>query len=112
MKLKKIINFDLDTNDHFDFYLDEVTVGMTDDEFDIDTHSTSKFLFYHFNNLRRNLGEEPYKVRHTIVSDDQHAVENLQSKDWPYFIDRLLGVSNDDISNMITQSTWYWSKSK
>ena len=43
---------------------------MTDDKFDTDTHRTSKFLFYHFNNLRCNLDQETYTVRHTIVSDD------------------------------------------
>ena len=31
-------------------------------------HSTSKFP----NNLRRDLGEEGYKIRHATVSDDQH----------------------------------------
>ena len=73
---------------------------MTDDKFDIDTNRTSKLLFYHFNNLRRDLGEEPYKVRHTTVLDNQHTLENSQSKDWPYFINRLLEVSNDDIASL------------
>ena len=55
-KTKKIIDFDLDINDDFEFYLNEVIASVTDDKFDIDTHRTSAFLFYHFNNLRRNLG--------------------------------------------------------
>ena len=38
---KKFINFDLDINDDFEFYLDEVMAGVTDDKFDIDTHSAS-----------------------------------------------------------------------
>ena len=50
---KKFIDFDLDIAD------------VTDDKFDNDAHSTSKFLFYYFNSLRCHLGEEPYKVRHT-----------------------------------------------
>ena len=49
---KKLLDFDLDNNDDFEFYLNEIIAGVTDDEYDIDTHSTSKFLFYHFNNLR------------------------------------------------------------
>ena len=32
--------------------------------------------------------------------DDQHSLENLQSKDWLYFINHLLEVSNDDISSL------------
>ena len=73
---------------------------MTDDKFDIDTHSTSKFLFYYFNNLRRDLGEESYKVRYTIVSDDHHVLECLQSKDGSYFINRLLEVYNGAILSL------------
>ena len=63
---KKIIDFDFDINDDFEFYLNEVIAGLTDDKFDINTNSTSKLLFCHFNNLRRDLDEEAYKVRHTI----------------------------------------------
>ena len=94
---KKIIDFDLDINDDFEFYLNEVIAGLTDDKFDINTNSTFKLLFYHFNNLRRDLDEEAYKVRHTIVLDNQHTLESLQSKDWSYFINHLLEVSSDDI---------------
>ena len=67
---KKFIDFDLDINNDFKFYLNEVIADVTDVKLDIDTHSTSKFLFYHFINLRRDLGEELYKVRPTIVSDN------------------------------------------
>ena len=62
-----------------------MVAGETDVKSVIDTHSTYKLLFFHFNNLRRDLGEEPYKVRYTFISDDQHTLENLQGKDWPYF---------------------------
>ena len=58
---RNFVDFNLDINDDFEFFLIEVTVSVTDDKFDIDTHSTCKFLFYHFNNLRLDLGEEPYK---------------------------------------------------
>lgn len=34
---KKFIDFYLDINDGFEFYLNEVIAGMTDDKFDIDT---------------------------------------------------------------------------
>ena len=79
MNKKNLLN--LDINYDFDFYLNEVIIGTTDDKFDIDTHSTSKFLFYHFNNVRRDFSEEAYKIRHTIISGDLHAIEKLQSKD-------------------------------
>ena len=81
------------------YYLNEIVAGISDKKFDMDKHSTSKFLFYHFNNLRPHLGEEAYKTRHTIVSEDQHALETLQSKDWPYFIKCFLKVSEGDITS-------------
>ena len=98
VKIKEFIDFDLDTNHDFEFYLNQVIIGTTDDKFDIDTHSTSKFLFYHFSNLRRDFGEEAYKIRHTIILDNLHALDKLHSKNWPYFIDRVLEISNDNFS--------------
>ena len=77
---QKNINFNLDINDYFDFDLNEVIIGTTDDEFDIEINSTSKFLFYRFNNL--------------------HALEKLQNRDWLYFINRLLDISDGDISSL------------
>ena len=74
-KPKKLLDFDLDINGDFEFYFNEIIAGVTDDEYDIDTQSTSKCLFYHFNNLRCNLGEKAYKIRHTIISDNQHTLE-------------------------------------
>ena len=97
---KKIIDFELDIDDDFEFYLNEVINGTTDDKFDIDTNSTSKFLLYHFNNLRRDFGEVAYKIRHTIISNDLHALEKLQSTNWPYFIDRLLEISKRNITEL------------
>ena len=95
---KKLMDFELEISDDFEFYLNEVIVGITDEKFDMDMHSISKFLFYHFNNLRRNLGEEACKIKYSIVLDDQHAIETLQSKDWPYFINCLLELSEGDIT--------------
>ena len=99
-KTKKFIDFELDINDNFEFYLNEVISGTTNDKFDIDSNSTTKFLFHHFNNLRHNFGDVAYKIRHTIISNNLHALEKLQSKDWPYFIDRLLEIFNGDITEL------------
>ena len=68
---KKLMDYKIDLTDDFDFYLNEIIAPITNDKDDLDTNSTSKFLFYHFNNLRHNfLDEDTYKIRHTIVSDD------------------------------------------
>ena len=93
---KNLIDFELDISDDSEFYLNEITAGITDNKFDMVMHSAYTFLFYHFNNLRRDLGEEAYKIRHTIVSDNQCTLETLQSKDWSYFINSLQEFSKED----------------
>ena len=46
---KKFIELDLDIKDNFEFYLNEVIAGVTNDEkFNIDTYSIFKLSFYHF----------------------------------------------------------------
>ena len=45
-------------------------------------------------------GRRSIQIRHTIVSDDEHALETLQSKDWSYFINGLLEVSKDDFTSL------------
>ena len=82
-------------------------IGTTDDKLDIDTHSISTLLFYHFNNLRPDFREEVYKVRHNIILNELHAIEKLQSKNWPYFNNCLLEVSDGNISplNLISVKT-------
>ena len=96
---KKFINFDIDINDGLEFYLNEMIAGVSDNKFDIDTHSTSKFLLRcDLENLRHDLSEEACKVRYAILSDNLHSLQSLQSKDWSYFINHLLEVSSCDVS--------------
>ena len=97
---KKFVDFNLDINDDFDFYLNEVIIGTADDKFDIDAHSTSKFLFHYFDNLRHDFGEEAHKIRNTIILNDLRTIEKLQSKNLPYFINRLLEVCDGEISSV------------
>ena len=74
------MDFEVDVSDDFEFYLNEAVAGITDNKFDMCMHCISNFPFYLFNNQRRDLGEEANKIRHTIVSDNQHVLETLQCK--------------------------------
>ena len=47
-----------------------------------------------------DLNEDTYKIRHTLISDDKYALEVLQSKNWSYFIKKLLEVSQGNISSL------------
>ena len=52
------MDYEIDLSDDFDFYLNEIIAPITNDKDVMNTHSTSKFLFYHFNNLRLDLKED------------------------------------------------------
>lgn len=47
-KNKKPIDFELDISDNFEFQLNEIIASITNNKFDMDMHSISKFLFHHF----------------------------------------------------------------
>ena len=79
---KKLLKINISISDDFEYYVKEVLANTTDDRNDMSSNSTSKFLFYHFNMLRQAQGKSFYKIRHSIISDDDYALEKLQSKNW------------------------------
>ena len=80
-KIKNIWTIKLIFSDDFDFYLNKIIAPITNDKNGIDTHSTSKLLSYDFNNLRLDLNENTYKIRHAIILNDQYVLEVSQSSD-------------------------------
>ena len=95
---KKLLDYETNFTGGFDFYMNEIINPITDDRDDSHTHSASKFLFYHFNNLMHYLNEDTYKIRYTLISDNKYALEVLQSKNWFYVTKKMLEVSQSDIS--------------
>ena len=49
-KTKKLMDFEVEVSDDFEFYLNEAVAGITDNKFDMCMHYISNFLFYLFNN--------------------------------------------------------------
>ena len=66
---KKLIDVEFIVSDDYNIYIEEFLIGVANDLFDMHSNSTSKFLFYHFNNFQLMMGEEVYKIGHTIMSD-------------------------------------------
>ena len=97
---KKLLHYEIDFAGDFNSYINNIINPITDDRDDLPTHSTSKLLFYHFNNLMRNLNEYTYEIRHTLISDDKYVLEVLQSKNCSYFIKKTLEVSQGNISSL------------
>ena len=78
-----------DNDDYFMKYLVNIKDG-NDENYDMLTSRNSKFLFYHFNDYLRQISEPAKPVRHSVVLNDETALEILQNKDWQHFIERIL----------------------
>ena len=60
----------------------------------MNSNSTSKCLFYYFNMFRQAQGKSLLEIRHSVIADDDYALENLQNKNWQYFVKMLLFVAS------------------
>ena len=75
----------------------EILTEIVDDDYDLQTNSTSKFLFYNFNNLRvHHERKPPIKVRHSEILENEEALKIIQNHNWQYFIETLLEISNNE----------------
>ena len=81
-----------DYKDYIEKYLLAIK-NVNDDKYDMLTHKISKYLFYNFNNYLSRIGRPVQFVRHTQIPDNDYALTTLQEKNWPYFIERILEVS-------------------
>ena len=94
---KKFLNLDINLTGDLEYYIREILDGVPDDKFDVRINSTSKFLFYRFNNFRWSFGLSTFAIRHMQVSGVRYALETLQNKNWPYFVKTVCEISNDDV---------------
>ena len=76
---KKELKVDVPIDNDFDYYVREILSNVKDDLFDMNSNSTSKFLFYNFNTFRSLHGKEILTIRHSIVANDEYALEILQN---------------------------------
>ena len=73
-------------------------------KYDFLANKNSKFLFHLFNKYQENRGRKKQAVRHTKVSADDYALQKLQDRNWPYFINRIIEFSQGvfDLNDVIT----------
>ena len=96
---KRWIDFEFVLSDDYDDYFMKYLVNIkdgNDEKYDMLTSRNSKFLFYHFNDYLRQISEPTKPVCHSVVLNDETAFEILQNKDWEYFIERILDVSQSN----------------
>ena len=92
---KKELKVNLPIGDDFNYYVREILSNIKDNTFDLNSHSTSKFLFYNFNTFRSLLGKQIFTLRHSIIANEEYALETLQNRDWSYFLKKLIYFSNN-----------------
>ena len=73
------------------------------ENYDMLTNKNSKFLFHHFNDYWKQINEPMKPVRHTVVTDDETALEVLQTKNSQYFIKRILEVCQSNNGGELRQ---------
>ena len=96
---KKLKSIEFKISNNYENYILEyfdAIKNKSDDKYDMLKHKTSKCLFYDFNNFLNRIGKQTKLIRHTKISDDDFALENLQEKNLLYFAERLLTVSQDE----------------
>ena len=104
---KKELKVNLPIGDDFNYYVREILTNIKDDTFDLNSHSTSKFLFYNFNTFRSLLGKEIFTLRHSIIANEEYALETLQNRNWSYFIKKLIYFSNNDLDDELFRDGEY-----
>ena len=82
----------------FEFYVNELLANVQDNDYDLHTNSTSKFLLYNCNTLRLSNRLKPLSVRHSQIVTNEKAISILQSNTWGYFVEQLLHFANGNIS--------------
>ena len=91
---KKEVIVETMVGNDFEFYVKELLSNVQDDNQDLHTNSTAKFLFYNFNTLRLVQKLNPLTIRHSQTVTDEKAISILQSNNWQYFINQLLHIAN------------------
>ena len=84
--IKKLLQMEFSMSVDYDEYILEFRCDML-------KHKNSKLLLYNLNGFLSRINEPVQLVRHTTVVDGNYALEFLQEKDWPYFIQRILLIS-------------------
>ena len=95
---KKELLIDVPSANDFEAYVRELLTNVKDDEYDLHTNSTAKFLFYYFNTNRLTQRLNPLTVIHSQTITDERAISILQTNNWQYFIEQLLHIADREIN--------------
>ena len=92
---KKELAIDIPIQNDFETYVREILTEIVDDDYDLQTNSTSKFLFYNFNNVRIIERRPPIKIKYSEIVENTIGLGVIQNHNWQYFIETILEISNN-----------------
>ena len=95
---KKELQVEVLVGNDFEVYVNELLANVQDNDYDLHTNSTAKFLFYNFNTFRLTKRLNPLTVRHSEVVTNEQAISILQSHNWQYMVEQLLHVANGRVN--------------
>ena len=56
------------------------------------TFKNTKYLVYRFNDFLKIMSQPTIKIKHSKVTDDYNAVEEIENQNWQYFIEHVIEV--------------------
>ena len=93
-EIDNTFTFDRDYVTYFQWLTDVFSTSKKN-KLDILTNKNPKFLFYHFNDYLQQNGDEIKKIKHSVVTQDYIAAQEIQDKNWKYFVESVLSLSED-----------------
>ena len=61
-------------------------------KYDLFSFQNTKYLAYCFNNYQNSIGKSLIKIRHSVVTNNYLAAEEIQNQNWQYFIEWVIEV--------------------
>ena len=97
---KGVINYDLKFDgsykNYFKWILNEYEAPEKT-KYDLFAFQNTKYLVYIFNNSQNPIGRPLIKIRHSVVTDNYLAAEEIQNENWQYFIQRTIEVCKSKV---------------
>ena len=93
--------------DSYEDYFERLVHGFKqgdDQKYDVLTNKDSKYLFYCLNDYSQRVLEPIKPVRHSVITDDDIALDVIQNENWQYFIETILKTcqtNNGGINNTV-----------
>ena len=100
---KAKINFEFSFTDSYEDYFDWFVQGFKgneDQKYDVLTNKNSKYLFYRFNDYLDGLLQPIKPVLHSVITDDDLALDIIRNENWQYFIETILVACKTNSSSI------------